>query len=474
MRTRFLDTCNLDSPKGLRLALLAIALLPTLRIPSEAQTFNTLYAFTGESSAYPTSLTKGRDSKLYGAASGQSVFGFAGEAFDVTTAGNFVPLHLFDVSHGSDPTGGVLLSTDGAFYGTTPSGGSAGQFGYGVLYRLTPSGQFAVIHNFAGGAEGAYPFAPPIEASDGNLYGTTAGAPGFGSTIYRYDSSGNFTTLVQLQQSQGANIVAPLVQGSDGDLYGVAQAGGTQNCGSIFKLTSAGTLLYARSFPCGFGGSYPNGPLVQAPDGNFYGTTDAGGSRAAVFGTIFRMTPAGVLSRLHNFQGAPNDGAYPIGPLTLATDGNLYGATPSGGASYSGSIFKISTSGAYTQLYSFNLNEAFGAGYALIQDTSGLLYGTSQEGGPNGVGTVYSFDMGFGPFITFVLPSGKVAQEAQILGQGLTGATSVTFNGTAASFSVTSDTFMTAVVPSGATTGKVVVTTPGGTLTSNVNFRILQ
>jgi uncharacterized repeat protein (TIGR03803 family) len=243
VRTRFLNNHNLDSPKGLRLTPLtiAIALLSTLTVPCKAQTLNIVHAFSGCSSAYPTSLAKGRDSKLYGAASGQSVFGCGGEAFDVTTAGDFLPIHLFDVTHGSDPAGGVLLSTDGAFCGTTPSGGNVGQFGYGVLYRLTPSGEFAVIHNFAGGAEGAYPWAPPIEASDGNLYGTTIGATGFGSTIYRYDTSGNFTTLVQLRQSQGTNLVAPLVQGSDGDLYGVAQGGGAQNCGTVFKLTTAGT-----------------------------------------------------------------------------------------------------------------------------------------------------------------------------------------------------------------------------------------
>jgi uncharacterized repeat protein (TIGR03803 family) len=110
-----------------------------------------------------------------------------------------------------------------------------------------------------------------------------------------------------------------------------------------------------------------------------------------------------------------------------------------------------------------------------MQDTSGKFYGTTNLGGKSGNGTIYSLNMGLGSFITFVRPNGAIGGTAQILGQGLTGATGVTFNGIAAtSLKVVNDTYMTAVVPSGATTGPVVVTTPGGTLTSNVSFRILQ
>ena len=108
-----------------------------------------------------------------------------------------------------------------------------------------------------------------------------------------------------------------------------------------------------------------------------------------------------------------------------------------------------------------------------MQDTSGEFYGTTWVGSTYNYGAIYSLDMGLGPFIKFVRPSGTVGQAAQILGQGLTGTTSVTFNGLpASSFSVVSDTYMTAVVPSGATTGPVVVTMPTGPLTSNVSFRI--
>ena len=109
------------------------------------------------------------------------------------------------------------------------------------------------------------------------------------------------------------------------------------------------------------------------------------------------------------------------------------------------------------------------------QDTNGKFYGTTYQGGRYGYGTVYSLDMGLGPFVSFVLPAGRVGQQVQILGQGLTGTTSVSFGGVpATSFNVLRDTYMTAVVPSGAATGPVVVTTPTGSLTSNVSFRVLK
>src|SRR4029077_6846040 len=105
--------------------------------------------------------------------------------------------------------------------------------------------------------------------------------------------------------------------------------------------------------------------------------------------------------------------------------------------------------------------------------TNGKFYGTIPAGGSGNNGSIYSLDMGLDPFVTFVRSQGKVGSTTQILGQGLTGTTSVTFNGIpAASFSHVSYTYMTGGVPSGAATGPMVVTTPSGKLTSNVNFRI--
>jgi uncharacterized repeat protein (TIGR03803 family) len=187
------------------------------------------------------------------------------------------------------------------------------------------------------------------------------------------------------------------------------------------------------------------------------------------------MNQKGGVSVLHTFTTSKIEGQYPDGGLAQATDGKLYGSTQLGGGNGFGSLYEITTSGAYTQLYSFTAAVGERPLGALLQHTNGILYGAAFLGGSHGYGSVFSLDMGLGPFVTFVRPTGKVGQTAQILGQGFTGSTSVTFNGVpATSFSVVSDTYMTAVVPSGATTGPVVVTTPSGPLTSNVSFRISQ
>jgi uncharacterized repeat protein (TIGR03803 family) len=249
--------------------------------------------------------------------------------------------------------------------------------------------------------------------------------------------------------------------------------GGTKSCGVILKLTTSGTLLHAYNFNCGYLGGLPNG-LIQASDGNFYGTTYQGGSKTTDgFGTIFKMSQAGVVTVLYRFAGGTADGENPWGALVQGTDGYLYGVTLQGGAFFGGTIFRISTSGEYSLLYSLPQSYAGSVYSGLLQHTNGMFYGLTEWGGPNYYGGLYSLDMGLGPFISFVRPTGKVGQTAEILGQGLTGTTSVSFNGIpATSYSVVSDTYLTAVVPSGVATGPVVVNTAAGTLTSNVDFRI--
>jgi len=236
-------------------------------------------------------------------------------------------------------------------------------------------------------------------------------------------------------------------------------------------MTLDGSLESKYSFSCGDDGDAPIGPLVQASDGNFYGTTRGGGKDQ--LGTIFRVTSDWTFITLYSFKKIAHDGLNPAGGLTQGTDGNLYGTTAGGGTASSGTIFQISLNGIYKQLYSFPSNHPAFPAAAPIQDTNGTFYGPTVAGGTNSLGSVYTLDMGLGPFITFVRAQGKVGTKAQILGQGFTGATSVTFNGVpATSFNIARDTYMTAVVPAGATTGPVVVTTPTGTLTSNVNFRV--
>ncbi len=260
----------------------------------------------------------------------------------------------------------------------------------------------------------------------------------------------------------------------DGNLFAVSGGGGANGCGSIVKLSTAGVLLNEHSFNCKSEGTVPN-DLVQAQDGTIYGTTQGGGTYGG--GVVYRLDTKGSFTVLYNFGGTLTDGLNPNGGLKLGTDGNFYSSTQNGGTTGGGTLFKITPAGAYTQLYSFpQVNGSTEAPLAApVQQTGGSFYGVTTVGGTNGRGSIYTLDMGLGPFITFVRATGGVGQTVQILGTGLTGTTGVTFNSIfATSFTVQSDTYMTAVVPSGATTGPVVVTTPTGPLTSNVSFRILQ
>jgi uncharacterized repeat protein (TIGR03803 family) len=263
-----------------------------------------------------------------------------------------------------------------------------------------------------------------------------------------------------------------LIQATDGNLYGAASQGGANDCGTIFKLTTQGTLLWHYDFPCGIGGATPVASPLQANDGNFYGTTDRGGSSPYPgFGTIYKLDQKGTVSILYSLTGISIN---PVGGLTQATDGNLYGVTLGSGIYGNGTLFQITTTGTYKLLFSFPRQIGGSPQSALLQDTNGILYGTTEYYGKFGFGSLYSLDMGLKPFVALVRFSGKVGSTAQILGQGLTGATSVTFGGVAATgFKVISDTYMTGVVPTGAVTGPVVVTTPTGTLTSNKNFKVI-
>jgi uncharacterized repeat protein (TIGR03803 family) len=444
------------------------------------QNVSQVFSFSNaNSSASPhyVTLAQGRDGALYGTTSGlgQTVT-TDGSAFKIATKGaKFAVLHNFS---GASPFAGLTLGIDGNYYGTTGNGGNSNA---GVLFKVSAGGSYTVLYQFTGGSDGAYPFASPIQASDGNFYGTTLQGSNNAGTIYRYSpSSGTFTTIFTFNadQSQGVQILDPLIEGADGNLYGTANLGGTNNCGTIFELSISGQLIQIYSFPCGAGGYAPAGPLIQASDGNFYGTTEGGGVTntrcSGGCGTVFKMS-AGVVSILYSFAGSPQDGMYPIAGLVEGTDGSLYGSTAEGGTLRLGTLFQISKSGQYKQLYSFAAKYGKDPVGGLIQHTNGKFYGTTPSGGTYNEGSLYSLSMGLGPFIALVRYTGRIGQPAQILGQGLTGSTAVTINGVAAtSFKVVSDTYMTAVVPTGATTGPVVVTTPAGTLTSNHNLRIVQ
>jgi len=258
---------------------------------------------------------------------------------------------------------------------------------------------------------------------------------------------------------------------------------------SLVLSLSAQTFTTLHSFDY-TDGAFPVAPLVQATNAGLYGTTEFGangcGEYSSGCGTVFKITPHGTLTTLYSFVF--QDGAYPYAGLVQATNGSFYGTTSSGGANGAGTVFKITTKGMLTTLYTFCSQSSCTDGenpYAgLVEATNGNFYGTTEYGGAKEgcgnyfdhrpCGTVFSLSVGLGPFVETQPTFGKVGTAVKILGTDLTGATSITFNGTAAKFNVVSKSEITTTVPEGATTGKVKVTTPEGTLKSNVVFRVAK
>jgi uncharacterized repeat protein (TIGR03803 family) len=438
-----------------------------------AQTFTALYTFTGgtDGGNPDAVLVQGRDGNLYGTTlqgGTGTCAGYTGcgSVFKISPSGKLTTLHTFTGADGAQPHG-VVLATDGNYYGAATNGGS---FGFGVIFRLTPGGTFTVLHHFTDGPDGRHPSNQLLEATDGNLYGFSAAG------LYRFTQLGSVTTIYTFSPSQITDIAAALIQGTDGSLYGTIPFGNTgigYKCGSIIKFDLEGLILSQHDFGCWISqntGNFPVSSVIQGADGNIYGTNADGGTWGV--GTVFKLDQhTGILTLLHTFDPNP---ASPAAGLVRATDGNFYGVTEYGGTDYTGVVYQLTSDGVYTTLVSFPDYGEDVPNVSLLQHTNGKFYSSMLlVAYPPSPGEIYSFENSLGPFVAFVRSQGKIGATAQVLGQGFTGTTSVTFNGLpAANFSVVSDTYLTAVVPSGATTGPLVVTTPSRTLTSNKDFRI--
>jgi uncharacterized repeat protein (TIGR03803 family) len=443
-------------------------------IAAPAQTFTSLFSFDGSNGTYPHygHLVQGTDGELYGMTDGGGSSG-CGTVFKVTTKGALTT--LVDLgADGCNPDGGLMLATGGDIYGSTTNGGSDGG---GTLFKVDPAGTLTTIHEFnytyGGNTNSAL-----VEAPTRNFFGTTVnGGNGIsccdgGGVVFKMTPSGVYTVLHFFEFTDGWDPQdATLIQATDGNFYGEMAGGGnvscSHGCGVIYRICPTGSFEVLHDFN-GNDGYAPLGGLIQASDGGLYGTTYVGGAHG--YGTIFKIT-SGVLTTLHSFD--VTDGANPRGHLIQATDGNLYGTTWAGGTHSAGTVFKITTTGQLTTLHNFDGTDGSNLNSGLLQATNGTFYGITSAGGTNGDGTIFSLSTGLGPFVSFVLSADGVGQTALILGQGLTGTTAVLFNGTPAVFSVQSDTYLTATVPAGAATGFVTVTTPSGTLKSNEKFQVV-
>ena len=365
-------------------------------------TLTTLHSFSGaDGNKSFAGLVQGKNGKFYGT----TYYGGAqndGEVFQITAAGVLTTLHSFcstsGCADGEYSYAVPVLGVDGNFYGTTYLGGSKDD---GTVFKMTPSGAVTTLHSF-GGSDGSQPLAGLAAGSDGNYYGTTnLGGSHNSGTVFKITPAGQFTTLHNFCSKSGCadgqNSYAGLILASDGNLYGTTLGGGSQGHGSVFKVSPSGAFSTVYSFCAKSGcadGEFPQTGLVQASNGNLYGTTILGGAYSS--GTIFELTLGGTLTTLYNVcaqSGCP-DGNYLYASLIQAKDGNLYGIMDVGGAHGSGTIFKITLSGAFTTLYNFCSQPACADGQypaaGLVQAMNGKLYGTTADGGAHGFGTVFS------------------------------------------------------------------------------------
>lgn len=298
---------------------------------------------------------------------------------------------------GNLPFSGVIQASDGLFYGTTFLGGANGR---GTIYRTTADGVgYTVLHDFAPGAsDGANPrYGNLIQGIDGFLYGTTAGGGAGGEgTIFQMALDGTgFTILHSFTAgvTDGAQPYGGVIQGIDDALYGTTLNGGSANTGVVFRMNiDSLTFSILHSFAGGdTDGRNPYNGVIQAADGTLWGTTDGGGILND--GTIYRLSTDGTgFSVVHSFGSSPTDGRRIFGRLLQAIDGTIYGTTYFGGTSNSGTIYAISSDGTiFTIVHNFTntIDDGANPWAGLTQAPDGTLYGTSQNGGGSGLGTVF-------------------------------------------------------------------------------------
>jgi uncharacterized repeat protein (TIGR03803 family) len=292
-------------------------------------------------------------------------------------------------------------------YGTTAAGGTSTNCpgGCGTVFEVSTKGKETVLYSFQGAPDGSSPAAAVVRDAEGNLYGrtqdggtsTNCGLGGCG-TVLKVNTKGKETVLYSFQQTDGQNPYGAMVRDAKGNPYGTTIGGGTAGFGTVFKLNSERFVTVLHSFTGSPDGISPLGGLIRDAKGNLYGTTSHGGTSTNCgegCGTVFKVSTKGKETVLYSFQGTP-DGQYPTTALLRDAKGNLYGGAVAGGVNGDGTVFKVSRKGVETTLYNFTGSpDGTQPGSALLRDAKGNLYGTAGHGGdsnceaPYGCGIVF-------------------------------------------------------------------------------------
>jgi uncharacterized repeat protein (TIGR03803 family) len=391
---------------------IVFALTVVLTQSAQAQTFNVIYAFTGEQNGVNPHGNMAMDGE-------GNLYGVAGAIFELKHSPSgwiYKTLYPSWLPGDGDPNG-VVIGPDGSLYGTTFDGGGDGcdGFGCGTVFSLkSPSvppnvmfhwGEFfwvkTVLHRFTGGADGVNPISGDVVFDPaGNLYGTTAsgGTSGAGVVFELSPSQGGWTETIIHSfsgQTDGGYPSAGVIFDRAGSLYGATGFRGIYNCGTIFQLTPSEsgwqeTTLY--TFENGDDGCSPLADLILDQSGKLYGTTYVGGPGG--IGTVFMLAPSGgewTFNLLYGFSG--NDGVEPYVGLVMDMVGNLYGTTLYGGTYNCGTAFKLSPSDGgwtHTTLHDFTCgSDGWQPWGRPILDGNGNLYGTTWVGGAHGYGVIW-------------------------------------------------------------------------------------
>jgi len=398
--------------KAAPMVVLTLVSLTTQGAP--AQTFTTLYQFTGgRDGGVPLApLTLDDEGNLYGTTFGGGDMRCipnqgCGTVFKINTARKETVLHRFHGRDGVVPAAGLIRDSVGNLYGTT----------FGTVFMVTPTGRLTVLYSFSGGRDGYggrdgwEPWdARLVRDSAGNLYGTTVVGGDLSCHVYKYngcgvvfkvDTLGKFTVLHRFHGRDGADPSGGLILDAEGNLYGTTNGGTSKdgdtasNCGTVFKLDKNGKLTVLHRFEAPGDGCFVRGSLIRDAEGNLYGNTQLGGG-ASNGGTIFKIDKTGKETILYAFTGAA-DGAEPRGSLISDGAGNFYGTTSYGGdlgchagpGLGCGTIFKLDANATQTVLHTFGRGPGKFPFAGLVMDGSGTLYGTTSGNDRNDSGTVF-------------------------------------------------------------------------------------